>query len=123
MVINILYQALKTKWAWMAVAIAIPSLGQVYKYLGIPGFIAFASITGACMFLIDKKWVKVNILLSKKNASLILTAIIVAFLLVIFTMIYPDANAGMYRGGSDDGDALKIGAKAVLTLDLSLIHI
>ena len=122
MVINILYQALKTKWAWMAVAIAIPSLGQVYKYLGIPGFIAFASITGACIFLIDKKWVTLSILLSKKNVSLVLTALIVAFLLVIFTLIYPDANAGMYGGGSDADDALKIGAKAVLNLDNPYHH-
>ena len=37
-------------------------------------------------------------------------------------MIYPDANAGMYGGGSDADDALKIGAKAVLNLDNPYHH-
>lgn len=41
----------------------------------------------------------------------------IAFLLVIFIVIYLNANVGIYGGGSDADDALKIGAKIVLNLD------
>ena len=41
----------------------------------------------------------------------------IAFLLVIFIVIYPNANVGIYGGGSDADDALKIGAKIVLNLE------
>ena len=116
-VTKLLAPVLRTQWIWFAIVVTIPSIGQVYKYLGIGGLITFASITGACIFFIDKKWIQIRILLSKKNASIILTTLMVTFLLVIFTVIYPDANAGIYGGGSDADDALKIGAKAVLNLE------
>ena len=41
----------------------------------------------------------------------------IAFLLVIFIVIYLNANVGIYGGGSDADDALKIGAKIVLNLE------
>ena len=96
--------------------LTIPSVGQVYKYSGIPGFIVFTSVFAAFIFLIDKKWNRLNITLSNRNIALALTISIVVFLFGIFVVIYPDANAGLYGGGSDADDALKIGAEAILNL-------
>ena len=100
----------------MATSITITSLGQVYKYGGLEGFIAFTLITLALVLIVDKKWNSIDALLSKGYVSPILILCIVSLLICLFIALFPSANAGEYGGGSDADDALKIGAEAILSL-------
>jgi hypothetical protein len=90
--------------------LVIPSSFVVHKYVGWKGLVAYAIVVALIVTLGPRLSARLA------NRHLLWLACL-TFLLVVFAflLIYPIANTGMPGAGSDDDDALNLGAMALLT--------
>src|SRR5712691_1191582 len=93
---------------WLA--LVFPSSFVVHKYLGLARTIAYAIIVGLIVALKPRLSERLS------NRNLLWLALLTFFLIVVaFLAIYPIANTHAPGTGSDDDDALNLGAMALLT--------
>lgn len=93
---------------WLA--LVVPSCFVVHKYLGGGPTIAYAIVVALIVAVKPRPPERLS------NRNLLWLALLTSFLVVVaFVAIYPLANTHAPRAGSDDDDALNLGAKALLT--------
>lgn len=90
--------------------LVVPSSFVVHKYVGWQGLVAYAIVVALMVTLGPRLSARLA------NRHLLWLACLTFLLIVLaFLLIYPIANTGMPGAGSDDDDALNLGAMALLT--------
>lgn len=97
-----------------ALSLQFPSLGIIYKYLGLTGIIAYLLATTILILLLDRFLIKRFNSLVNNSLAIWLAALTFICLVLGFLLIYPIANSGVVGGGSDGDDALNIAARELL---------
>jgi hypothetical protein len=96
-----------TVWLWLL--LVFPSSFVVHKYLGWAGTIVYAIVVAAILALRPRASRR----LSTRNLAWLVFLMSVP-LTVAFLVIYPIANTHVPGAGSDDDDALNLGAMALV---------
>jgi hypothetical protein len=94
-------------WLWLALTVSSSVL--VLKYAGWPGVVAYSIITAGAVTLVPQRFRS----FSNRTAILlgVTTLVVVA---IIFASTYPRVDVHVAGMGSDDDDALNLGARAIL---------
>jgi hypothetical protein len=93
---------------WLA--LVFPSSFVAHKYLGWEGTLAYAIIAALIVALRPRLFKRLS------NRRLVCLVLVTSVLMVVaFFVIYPIANTHVPGVGSDDDDALNLGAMAMLT--------
>jgi hypothetical protein len=101
--------------AWVSIcAFALwlePSVGQLWKYLGLYGSVAASCVAAGLIFVVIA-------LPAEKTAQTTVSArplLLIAMLLVLlFVLLFPISRSGLIGGGSDRADALNVALRALL---------
>ncbi|GBC81994.1 hypothetical protein HRbin10_01112 [bacterium HR10] len=97
----------------VAFAFVVPSLGQVQKYAGMWGTLFYALLVLGFWSVAHRFLRKAEALVPGRWAyGLALATGLV--LLILFSVVYPIADAGIIGGGSDRDDALNLGVRELL---------
>lgn len=97
----------------MGFTFVVPSLGQVQKYVGMWGTLFYVLLVLGFWSVAHRFLRKVEALVPERWAwGLALATGLM--LLVLFSALYPIADAGIIGGGSDRDDALNLGARELL---------
>jgi len=94
---------------WVFPALTLPSLFIVQKFLGSAGAAAYVCIAG--LIVVASAYIPSP---RTRRGELVLALALFALLVVIFAAVYPRVNVQLPLRGSDDDDALNIGARALL---------
>lgn len=107
---------IRDKWqtALLALFILVPNFDSVFKYLGYKGLVGYSVLGTAVVFAFT--WFIFPKLEPKfsERTSIILMSVIFLVLAVYCAVIYPLATSGYFGPGSDAGDAMIIGARAMI---------
>jgi len=99
---------------YLGIIIGLPSTAIMQKFFGLWGAFGFLLFLLTTLYIGQKlffAWFLKNISL---KTCRILTFLTFLLLLVLFTLIYPLANSGIYGGGSDSDEQLNIATQELL---------
>ncbi len=106
-----LTRALPRWWrASLWISLVGPSLFVVHKYAGRPGLAAYLVGSALCVWLIPR--LPVPRTSRAKTAWALLTF---AAVVIVFALVFPKVNVHTPGRGSDDDDALNLGASALMS--------
>lgn len=100
----------------LAVALLLPSAAVVQRHLHTAGLLAYLILAAAALILLVRRrepLLRWTARLSERHV-LGLAALTLAVVVAIFLVVYPLADAGIIRGGSDSDDALDVAAAQLL---------
>lgn len=104
-------------WPFLFTLVLIfPSLGQLLKYTGLPGFILYSIVVYTGLSLFSRHAFPLFYQKVSQKDAVILFVIIMLLLAFNFHRIYPLADAGIIGGGNDRDDALNLAAEQILSL-------
>jgi hypothetical protein len=104
-------RALPLWWcASLWISLVGPSLFVVHKYAGRPGLAAYLVGSALCVWLIPRLPVPRTARAKTSWALLTLAAVV-----IVFALVYPRVNVHAPGQGSDDDDALNLGASALVS--------
>ncbi|MDA8117421.1 MAG: hypothetical protein M0000_08650 [Actinomycetota bacterium] len=94
--------------------LAFPSIGTVFKYLGVPGLVSYSAVVLASLWAI-RVWVlpRLTTYLTERQA-LVLAAFTLMALIAIFVWIHPLVSAPRPGHGSDRNEAMNLATSALL---------
>lgn len=98
----------------LAFALLFPGSEAIQKYFGTVGGIGIYYVAGIAILFVYQKHARRFLESITKKEALILAFAIVACLAILFFLIYPIADSGIFGGGGDSDDALNLAGRALL---------
>ena len=97
-----------------ALCLLIPSTDTIQKYFGLKAVPAYLFI-GFCLLLISSRLILPGFIsIVTERQALLLALLTFLGLVLVFSILYPMAQAGIVGGGSDQDDALNIAATELI---------
>src|SRR5438093_13264162 len=93
-------------WFGLFLCLVIPSMAQVKKYAGVTGLLAHPLVAIAGLWGIARWRPQLT-----EREALILAAVTFALLGLVFAVLFPLANSGVYGPGSDTDEAYDIAVR------------